>query len=53
MKDAIEKEGLLISRLNSILSVLDVNCSLATISKQYGYHKPVVDNCTVILFCSS
>ena len=45
IKEEIEKEGLLIRRLNSLVSVLDVNCSLAVISKQYGYNKPIVDNC--------
>lgn len=46
LKRRVEEEGLLISRCNSSLSVLDVNCGLERVCRENGYVRPVVDNCT-------
>ena len=45
LKRRVEEEGLLISRCNSSLSVLDVNCGLERVCRENGYVRPVVDNC--------
>lgn len=45
LKQRVEEEGLLISRCNSSLSVLDVNCGLERVCRENGYVRPVVDNC--------
>lgn len=45
LKEQIEKEGLLISRCNTCLSILDVNCGLEKVCRQNGYIRPQVDEC--------
>lgn len=45
LKKQIEEEGLLISRCNSSLSVLDVNCGLERVCRENGYVRPVVNDC--------
>ena len=48
LKDSVEAEGLLISRCNSVLSILDVNCGLSRVCTEYGYVRPVIDTCDVL-----
>ena len=45
LKNQVEKEGLLISRCNASLSMLDVNCGLEKVCRQNGYVRPQVDDC--------
>ena len=45
-KEAVEKEGDLIRQCNSFLAALDVSCALSKVCKEYGYVRPVVDNCS-------
>ena len=45
LKNEVEKEGLLISRCNAALSILDVNCGLEKVCRNNGYVRPQVDDC--------
>lgn len=53
LKASIETEGLLISRCNSILSILDVNCGLSRVCTEYGYVRPMIDTCDELKMDSS